>query len=407
MPLKMIERMLGSAIGFDASSIGEAAFVRAIGSRLRALSLQSADAYLEYLRAAPTEIQDLVEAVVVSETWFFREPEAFATMVKYAREWSNRHPTTLLRLLSLPCSTGEEPHSMAMALVDAGFPVERFRIDAVDVSSRAIAAAKRGIYGKNSFRGMNVAFRTRHFKTGPEGASVSAGIRGTVRFMRANLLDADFIPGKELYDIIFCRNMLIYFDDAARDAAVAVLDRLLSDDGMIFVGPSESGLMLDHGLASVKAPLAFAFQKPAAKAEPAAAPRVKWILAQPSPATRRRAPVVRRRVSAPALPQSGNLALKLEDISRIADQGQLAEAERACATYLLESEPTADVLLLLGIIRDAGGDAAEAADYYRKALYLDPNHAQVLLHLALLLEKQGDIAGAKIMNDRLRRQGKA
>ncbi len=292
-----------------------------------------------------------------------------------------------------------------MALIDAGYPPDRFRIDAFDVSMRAIAQALRGIYRKNSFRGGNLAFRVRHFETTPDGAVVTDAVKSRVRFERANLLDVDFIPGQKLYDVIFCRNMLIYFDDAARDKAVAVLDRLLADDGIIFVGPSESGLMLDHDLATVKAPLAFAFRKSSStKLKPIVPPHVNQFLAPHSREVRRPSARVHHSLSAPVLPQVGNLALKIEEIGRMADRGLLEEAGRACDAYLRQSEPTADLLLLLGLVRDAAGNSDGAADCYRKALYLDSNHAQVLLHLALLLEKQGDIAGAKIMNDRLRRQ---
>jgi len=406
MPTETVERMLSKAIGLDPSSIGEAAFSRAVRSRLLALSLESIDVYRAYLTSRPPEIQNLIEAVVVPETWFFREPEAFATMVKHVSERSTKDPTAVLRLLSVPCSTGEEPYSIAMALIDAGYPPDRFRIDAVDVSALAIAQALRGIYRKNSFRGTNLGFRARHFEATPEGAVITAAVKNHVRFERANLLDADFIPGQKLYDVIFCRNMLIYFDDAARDKAVAILDRLLADDGIIFVGPSESGLMLDHDLVAVKAPLAFAFQKSSKTKLKVVPPHMNQFSIPQSREVRRPKASVPRSVRAPPLPQAGNLALKIEEIGRMADQGLLEEAGRACEAYLRQGEPTADLLLLLGLVREAAGSSDGAADCYRKALYLDSNHAQVLMHLALLLEKQGDIAGAKIMNDRLRRQAR-
>ncbi len=102
-------------------------------------------AYWERVRGSRAELQALIEAVVVPETWFFRDREAFAALARLAREeWLPSAPQTgCCRLLSLPCSTGEEPYSMAMALLDAGVPADRFRIDAVDISAAALAQAER------------------------------------------------------------------------------------------------------------------------------------------------------------------------------------------------------------------------------------------------------------------------
>ena len=106
--------------------------------------------------------------MVVTETWFFREKQPFAALVRLViEEWLPAHPTGRLRLLSVPCSSGEEPYSMAMALMDAGFPAARFEISAVDISARALAFAQRAIYGRNSFRGADLDFRTRHFRPCP------------------------------------------------------------------------------------------------------------------------------------------------------------------------------------------------------------------------------------------------
>jgi chemotaxis protein methyltransferase WspC len=408
MPLKAIQTLLRETIGLDIASIGEPAFRRAVATRLAARSLTASDDYLEYLLKTPNEIQDLIEAVVVPETWFFREPKAFATMVESAGKSVEAHPTRVLRLLSLPCSTGEEPYSMAMALLDAGFEASRFVIDAVDVSDRAVTQAIRGVYGRNSFRGDDLSFKARHFKAAPGGHHISEEVKSRVVFLRANMLEPDFIPGAALYDVIFCRNMLIYFDDAARKVAVAVLKRLLRDDGTIFVGPSEAGLMLDHGLASAKVPLAFAFRKalPTVPA-PLGVPMMKVAPAPPPPMPNRmRKRGARVHVSPPPVSPTSDTETTLESIGRVADQGQLEEAGRACEAYLREREPTADALLLLGLIRDAAGNSADAGRYYRKALYLEPNHPQALAHLALLLEKEGDAKGARVMNERLRRREK-
>src|ERR1700674_835338 len=147
------ENLLKRTIGLDAASIGSSAIKRAVQVRAAACNLKDPKAYWRFLCTSKAELQELVEAVIVPETWFFRDGEAFLAMARLAHEeWLPRHARAL-RLLSLPCSTGEEPYSMAMALLDGGFPVDRFRVDAVDVSTRALEHARHGIYGKNSFRG--------------------------------------------------------------------------------------------------------------------------------------------------------------------------------------------------------------------------------------------------------------
>src|SRR5918995_1843850 len=114
-------------MGLDAHSIGSSAIERAVRQRLLDCQLPDIQAYLLRLRASDSELQALIEAVVVPETLFFPEPHAFAAMARTATQaWLPAHPGRTLRLLSLPSSTGEEPYSMAMALLDAGFPAHRF-----------------------------------------------------------------------------------------------------------------------------------------------------------------------------------------------------------------------------------------------------------------------------------------
>ncbi|NEM46493.1 MAG: chemotaxis protein CheR, partial [Xanthomonas perforans] len=131
-----------------------------------------------------SEQQALVEAVVVPETWFFRYPESFAALVNLARERSTHLAGARpLRILSLPCSTGEEPYSIAMALLDGGLPGDGFRIDAMDISEVNLQRAERALYGRNSFRGDDLSFRDRHFAVTPEGFELRSQVRRKVRLL--------------------------------------------------------------------------------------------------------------------------------------------------------------------------------------------------------------------------------
>ncbi|HSI22491.1 MAG TPA: CheR family methyltransferase [Methylophilaceae bacterium] len=408
------EDVLKQAMGLDAASIGSSAIGHAVQARMEACELNDKPAYLELVRKSTAELQALIEAVVVPETWFFRDREAFAALSRIAcEEWLRTRQQDTMRLLSLPCSSGEEPYSMAMALLDAGFPANLFHIDAVDISARVLTHARRAVYGKNSFRGDQLEFRDRYFEPTAHGHRLSEAVRRQVSFHHANLFAPNFLPGAEIYDIIFCRNLLIYFDRATQDNAVRVLQRLLKATSMLFVGPSETGLMLSHDFASAKVPLAFAFRKidTAARASvPAPAPQPRPLMrpsAAPQPVAKKTAPPSAKPVAAtrpgtqqaPAAKPDGGM----EAAARLADQGRLAEAEKACVAHLHSHGPSPQAFYLLGLIRDASGNLPEAAQYYRKALYLDPSHVECLSQLAYLLEKQGDAHGAQVLRNRVSR----
>src|SRR5262249_28978799 len=142
------------------------------------------------------EIQELIETVVVPETWFFRDAKAFEVLAEFVvHEWLPASPQGSLKILSGPCSTGEEPYSVAMALLDVGMPAHRFTIDAVDISARAVAKAKAGVYGANSFRGQSLEFRERYFEETAIGYTLKRSVCRSVAFHQSNLLSAEQLIG--------------------------------------------------------------------------------------------------------------------------------------------------------------------------------------------------------------------
>ena len=458
------EAWLSRETGMDAASLGASTLRRAVLERTRitqggahaapAAGLLHADAfappaepddtaidaYWHMLNASPDERQTLIEALVVPETWFFREREAFAALAQLAVERLMRDPARVLRVLSVPCSSGEEPYSIAMTLLDAGIDPARFVIDAADISARAIERARQGLYGRNSFRGHSLEFRDRHFSETADGWRLDERVRQAVRFTHANLFESP--PTCEAgYDFIFCRNVLIYFHRDTQDAAIRLLDARLAEGGTIFVGPAETGLMMRHALTSARIPLAFAFQRTPSGAAvaataavplwhtpqagvsaglPAATPRgaakPAWLTASlaarpaaPAPAwfdarldTPRDGTPPRSRATAPetAQPQAG---VALDEARRLADSGRLDEAEHVAREFMSGHGPDANAFYLLGLIADARGRDSDAKEAYRKALYLDAAHYEALTHLAALLDVAGDEAGAERLMLRARR----
>ncbi|WP_175732845.1 CheR family methyltransferase [Burkholderia ambifaria] len=287
--------------GIDPDSLGNDFLSRALTERVHALQgdgerLPSAarpavtpealDAYWQQLNASADERRALIELFVVPETWFFRDREAFATLARLALERLAATPGRMIRVLSAPCSTGEEPYSAAMALLDAGLDPASFMIDALDLSARAIEQARLGCYGRNAFRGTATEFRARYFTPAADGWLLDERVRARVQFRQANLIEPGVDTGIR-YDFVFCRNVLIYFDRDAQDRVIGSLESWLADDGMLFVGPAETGVAMRHGMRSARVPLAFAFHRDhggAAVGAAADASAARYAAPRPAPA---------------------------------------------------------------------------------------------------------------------------
>lgn len=412
---------LKERIGLDVTSVGEAIVERALRQRCTASGAADSDAYWLLLLGSQAEQQALIEAVIVPETWFFRYPESFVTLGKLAvarlQKLAGVRP---LRILSLPCSTGEEPYSIAMALFDAGIDAAQFRVDAIDISPLSIQRAQRAIYGKNSFRGTDLSYRDRHFMPVDEGWQVAQRVRDGVSFRPGNLLDPALL-NQPAYDFVFCRNLVIYFDRATQQHVFEVLKRLTLDDGVLFIGPAEGNLLAHIGMRSINIAQSFAFRhahpddvppvltSPApimlAPVAPAVPPAPKPV---PKAAPRPFAPGAASRVTAgsPAVAgvaESAQAADDLAAIVRLANQGQSREAREACERYVQQHEPSASVFYWLGLLSEVDGNVSQAQGYYRKALYLQPQHPETLAQMAALLAAQGDSAGAQRLLERAAR----
>src|SRR5579862_5077832 len=119
-------------MGLDSATVGTTTIDRAVRLRMASIGVEALEEYWDQLRSSDDELQELIEAVVVPETWFFRDQDAFTALARIiSKEWLPNHPTAPLRLLSVPCCTGEEPYSMVMALLDAGLSSEKLEVDAV------------------------------------------------------------------------------------------------------------------------------------------------------------------------------------------------------------------------------------------------------------------------------------
>lgn len=410
-----IEHLLRQHIGLEPQSIGPAAVAAVVRLRMRHLGVDSTERYFERVSASPVELDRLIEEIIVPETWFFRDRVAFTTLARWVLEdWLPVNPGKTLRLLSAPCSTGEEAYSLAICLLEAGLATDRIVIEGVDISTRSLDCARQAVFGRRSFRGADLEFRGRHFAPVAEGWRLHPDIRGLVQFRQGNLLDPDLVSRHAVQDIILCRNLLIYLDEPAQRRLMSMLRDLLGPDGLLFVGHAESFIFRNFGFRSAGRETSFVFRSPGAtprKPEHRPPTRRRPALSLPASVLRRppRDAGPRLEASAFVAPRAklaATLAVIEDDLAaarRLADAGRLEEAAKHCHHQLAVQGPSDQLFYLLGLISDAAGRSAEAAGFYRKTLYLTPEHPEALQQLALLQERLGEMASARQLRERARR----
>jgi chemotaxis protein methyltransferase WspC len=401
MNLGPVVELLKSRIGLDPASLGGSVLPKAVAEGMRATRLTDPVAYAGRLLEHIDEFDNLVERLVVPETWFFRGARLFETLARVVAELPPGRP---FRALSIPCSSGEEPYSLALALLEAGMPSERWSIDAYDLSPRQTAAAERGIYRELSFRETALTLRERYFRPNADGWELAPHVRDRVRFGVGNLIDPAFLTGVTgIYDLVFCRNLLIYLTPAARRQAVETLERILKPGGLLAVGPAEPQALACRPFRRDGTEPYFLFRYEPEDTSPVQPPKIDRRAASPKPPpspTPHRppqpTPAVRRQSNEPDVSESS-----LDRARQFADAGRLDDA----LTETAKAGPSAEAFSLVGIIQQARGDRAAAADAFRKALYLDPGHREALIHSMLIADQQGDAGRAAVLRERLARTG--
>ena len=246
-----------------------------LGRRLRATRLSTIGEYCELLQAPGTdsELCALIDAISTNYTFFFREKVHFdfirRVVVPEYRKKANNNRTSRLNAWSAACSSGEEPYTLAMTLSEAIPHGEgTWHIEATDVSYSILEKAKAGIYSSQNLEGVPADYAKTYFQRGVGAQDgnyrIKPALRKLVNFQQLNLLDS-FLPFKESFDIIFCRNVMIYFDYATQSELVSKLTSMLSPGGYLFVGISESLSAINHGLKAVDSSV---YQKPSEPGSP-------------------------------------------------------------------------------------------------------------------------------------------
>jgi chemotaxis protein methyltransferase WspC len=411
MPLPTIEGLLEERIGLNPESVGTDTVERAVQRRMEACGTDDPAAYLAHLQVTPGEFDQLVETVVIPETWFFRDDGTFAYLATFAScEWRPGSTGAPLRVLSLACGSGEEPYSIAMTLDMAG--VREFEVLGVDVRHSAIDKGRCATYGESSFRGSDLGFRDRFFAECDGGYNLAPTVAQRVGFVVGNALDRTLFEGEAPFNVVFCRNLMIYLTRASRERVADTAYRLLLDDGLLFAGHAETESIWAGRFLSARQPRAFAYvkaveQKPI---RPARAPKSAAASRRRVPKKARhttRPPAAGRKTTAapqaPASALSGSKEERLENARKLADAGRFDEATDLCEQHLDEVGTSAEALFLLGMVSQAQGKEMRAEELFHKVTYLEPNHYEALMCLALQREKRGDLDGAGVLRRRAER----
>jgi len=221
-----------------------------LSPRARELSFDSFQKYFYFLQYDPRadgEFDVIYDLVTTNETYFFREPAQFTAFVEeIVPELVSGKAVKKIRIWSAGCSSGEEPYSIAMLLQEAGwFDRASFEIFASDLNQQVLARARKGHYREAAFRSTDPTLREKYFARQADGSwHIADSIRNRVSFGRVNLYDEARVAVLGSLDVIFCRNVIIYFDDASKKSVVRNFYNRLLDGGYLLLGHSESLISL-------------------------------------------------------------------------------------------------------------------------------------------------------------------
>lgn len=404
--------------------------------RMTSLRLPTASAYLERLLRSPPgdrEPDHLLGALLVGETYLFRTPGHFDTLrTQKLPDFLERSPSGVLRAWSAGCSTGEEAYCLG-ALLLARLEPHQVEVLGTDVNRRALEVARQAVFSTYSQRETIPASAMRCFERKGGELAASGELKRRVRFQYLNLTawaDGREKGPEEEFDVIFCRNVLLYFDPEVARRVLRQLSLRLRPGGVLFLGPSETVLGGDTDL-NVRAGVdCFFLERP----DPQRAARAAPIPAIPrSPPPPPPQPLPRLRVEAPPWEKAEADAARLPD-DRVtrgfqlmdeedfaaaraefegargveprahgprlgllfleANEGNYKMAEAGCQVLAEEGSTRAELFYLMGLLADLASQAERAERQFQRALFLDSNCYMARLKVAEMLQRRGDTRGA-------------
>lgn len=244
-----------------------------LSNRLNELGFMSYDDYYFFLKYgnedSKKELIHLLDVVTTNETSFFRNPpqlDAFKIILQknYINNHNNNPLITPIKIWSAACSTGEEPYTLAIMILEMIESTRKdipFIIYATDISHRVLESAKKGIYGPYSVRNMDERITQKYFVKKGDSYAIKENIKRFIKFEHMNLIDSDSYKRFRFMDMIFCRNVLIYFDEKAKKKVIDHLYESLKPGGFLTIGHAESLHNISRAFKPIMFPGAIAYQK--------------------------------------------------------------------------------------------------------------------------------------------------
>jgi chemotaxis protein methyltransferase WspC len=365
---------LQQAIGVDPQGLEAARLRWIVEARCRALKLPDPAAYAAYLEHSETEIDALIDAVVVQETRFFRDPQVF-DHIRAAITQLAAATTGPLRLLSAPCGTGEEAYSLAATIQLLGLPLSRFTIDAFDISQSALEAAQRGVYPDRALKHLPSELQQALGQSTPQPTwTIAADLRDRIHFERRNLAAPGILGDVPQYHLILCRNLFIYLTPAARASLAKSLSNSLLPEGRLFLGTADRVEELTPYFAPMRPAASFGFtHRPPAPA----------LAAEPH------TPVLR-------------LLSRLRFGNKPASQPRPLPADTQAESHS-HNLIAANELYARALAHRQHGETAKAERRCRQALYLEPNLLPALELLQSLWDENPNLRLRRALRDRILR----
>lgn len=393
--LKAVSELVEKQLGLEFPPERWPDLERALTTAAPELGLEHGERVARWFLGKPrakTRIELLAAHLTVGETYFYREPKAFEALERVvlpALRAERQLHEKRLRIWSAGCCTGEEAYSLAISVNRLVPELAEWQVTILgtDVNPRFLQKAMRGIYSRWSFRGVPEAIRQAWFRPRPNGRwEVRARLRKLVRFGCLNLVEdasrSSSIDTREM-DVIFCRNVLMYFSRSQARIVTAALHRALKPEGWLFVGASEGSSEMFADFAPAKLAGVIAYRKVGSPPAPcpgaAAGDQTMAVQLPRSGETTKRS----KRQNMDQQEDEGVLA------QRLANAGRLTEALAACDHALRGNKLNPGHHYLRGLILQEQGALEEAATAFRRAIYLQQD--LVVAHFALgkVLERQG------------------
>ena len=399
---------LNNEIGLNVDSVGLLTIARGISNSMKKSGITDPLEFSEKIKFDTQIFKDLVEEIKVPETWFFRDAECYNFMKNHIQtnltQYSSSNP---LRVLSAPCSTGEEPYSAAMLALDCGLSHSAVVIVATDISRESIDHAKKGVFRKSSFRNDYNDFNRKYFSDDNGNFKIDEKLKSIPIFIEDNFIKSSFLDNQLKFDFIFCKNLLIYLNDEARTMVLSNIKKLLKDEGALLVGLSEINYFTRNGFEQIKHNMAFACKRTVDKLESISTFKPGETVNDTSktkiktfsePKKKPEVKIKERKVTVSPVE-----TFTIDNVKLMADKGDFHGAEKVCNTLLQNEYSNSEALYYMGLIQNALKNSDKAADYFKKVLYLNPEHYESLIHISLLYESSGDNERALLFRNRAER----